>query len=95
MRADALTEMADFIDDDLPAARFEHVDLRHAELRDVDLTSRFRFRGVDLSGVVMRGVALCDVDIHGEVGSTTCTPSGTSTPSSSAAHSAASPGASF
>ena len=26
-----------------------------------------RFRGVDLRGVVTRDVALCDVDIHGEI----------------------------
>jgi hypothetical protein len=48
--------VADFIDKDLRGSRFERVDL-----------SGSRFRSVDMDGVVMRGMALVDVDIYGEI----------------------------
>jgi hypothetical protein len=48
--------VADFIDEDLQAARFENVDLTGA-----------RFRNVDLTGATLRGVLLVDVDIDGDV----------------------------
>jgi DinB superfamily/Pentapeptide repeats (8 copies) len=59
--------VADFVDQDLRDARFEHVTLAGALFRDCDLAGT-RFRGVNLSGVVMRGVELVDVDIYGEIG---------------------------
>ena len=58
--------MAEFTRADLRGSRFERVDLGGAQLRTVDLTDA-RFRGVYLGGVVMGGVELVDVDIHGEI----------------------------
>lgn len=69
--------MADFIGEDLRGSRFERVnldgsrfersDLSDVEFRSLDLVDT-RFRNVDMRRVVMRGVALVDVDIHGEIG---------------------------
>ncbi len=58
--------MPDFFDADLQGSRFERVDLSGAQFRTVDLSDS-QFRAVYLKGAVMRGVALVDVDIHGEV----------------------------
>jgi DinB superfamily/Pentapeptide repeats (8 copies) len=58
--------MADFIHADLTGSRFERVDLTGAEFVGVDLT-RTRFLSVEFNDVVMRGVGLLDVDIHGEI----------------------------
>ncbi|SNY33899.1 DinB family protein [Paractinoplanes atraurantiacus] len=57
--------MADF-EGDLSGSRFEHVDLKRAELRDVDLAGS-RFREVNFYDVTMRGVYIGKVDIDGEV----------------------------
>jgi hypothetical protein len=72
--------MADFIGEDLSGSRFERVnlagsrferiDLSGAEFRSCDIVDT-RFRNVDMNGVVMRGVALMDVDIYGEIGKLT------------------------
>jgi uncharacterized protein YjbI with pentapeptide repeats len=48
--------MADFIDQDLSDARFEHVDL-----------SRARFRAIDFSGARLHSVDLVDVEITGYI----------------------------
>jgi hypothetical protein len=58
--------VADFIDADLPGARFDHTDLSGAQFRSVDLSGA-DFRSVDLTGAVLRGVELVNVDIHGEL----------------------------
>jgi uncharacterized protein YjbI with pentapeptide repeats len=58
--------MADFVGADLRGSRFEEVDLSGADFRSVDL-SYSRFRAVGLHRVVMRGVELVNVDIHGEI----------------------------
>jgi hypothetical protein len=58
--------VADFIDADLPGARFDHTDLSGARFRAVDLSGA-DFRSVDLTGAVLRGVDLTDVDIYGEL----------------------------
>src|SRR3712207_6111218 len=47
-------------------SRFEDVYLTQAEFRDVDL-SNTRFHLVDLTGARIRGAALVDVDISGEI----------------------------
>lgn len=57
--------MPDFIGEDIPGSRFEHVDLSGSEFRAVDL-SRSRFRGIDWNGVVMSGVEFANVRIDGE-----------------------------
>ena len=62
--------MPDFIDADLPGARFENVELGGAQFRRVDLTDA-HFDEVDLTGVVMRDVDLCDVDISAHVSNLT------------------------
>ena len=68
--------MAEFFREDLRGSRFERVDLSGSKFRNVDLSgSEFRtvdltetrFRGAEIGRVVMRGVGLCDVDIHGEI----------------------------
>ena len=58
--------MADFSGDDLHGSRFERVDLTGAHFWGTDL-SQARFRETDMIGVVMRGVALENVEIYGEV----------------------------
>ena len=45
---------------------FEDVYLTDARFRDVDLTNA-RFHLVDLTGVTIRGAALVNVDISGEI----------------------------
>ncbi|XVV14366.1 DinB family protein [Actinoplanes sp. CA-131856] len=57
--------MADF-EGDLSGSRFEHVNLKGAQLRDVDLAGS-RFREVNFYDVTMRGVYIGRVDINGEV----------------------------
>jgi len=58
--------MADFFREDLRGSTFERVDLNGAQFRTADL-SEAQFRNVYLHGVVMRGVELVNVDIHGEI----------------------------
>lgn len=72
--------MADFIGEDLSnsrfervkmdGSRFERVDLSGVEFRSCDIVDT-RFRNIDMNRVVMRGVALMDVDIYGEIGKLT------------------------
>ncbi|MEU4423239.1 DinB family protein [Actinoplanes sp. NPDC024001] len=62
--------MADFAGDDLSGSRFERVSLRDAQFRASDLRGT-RFHAVWLHQVVMRGVELVDVDIHGEIADVT------------------------
>jgi hypothetical protein len=59
--------VAEFIDEDLTASRFERVDLSGAEFRNVKMAGA-RFRVVSMDGVVMRGVELADVEVSGEIG---------------------------
>ena len=58
--------MADFTSEDLTGARFRDVYLTGARFHDVDL-SNARFQLVDLTGVTIRGAALVDMDISGEI----------------------------
>jgi len=58
--------MTDFHQQDLAGSRFEQVHLNDAEFYDVDLSGS-QFREVFFSGVVMRGVALQNVQIDGEL----------------------------
>ena len=58
--------MADFTSENLTGSRFEDVHLTDARFHDVDL-SNARFSLVDLTGVTIRGAALVDVDISGEI----------------------------
>ena len=59
--------MAEFSgDDDLRGSRFDRVDLTEAQFWASDLSGA-RFREVDMIGVVMRGVALGNVDIYGDI----------------------------
>ncbi|HEX8305799.1 MAG TPA: DinB family protein [Jatrophihabitans sp.] len=58
--------MTDFLGEDLTGARFSNVQLTGARFSDVDLTNA-RFQLVDLTGVTIRGAALVDVEISGEV----------------------------
>jgi hypothetical protein len=58
--------MTDFIRQNLTGSRFEDVYLTGAQFHDVDLTNA-RFQLVDLTGVTIRGAAVVDVDISGEV----------------------------
>jgi DinB superfamily/Pentapeptide repeats (8 copies) len=58
--------MADFHRAEMSGSRFQRVDLTGAQFRSVDLTGA-RFTAVGFHRVVMRGVELCDVDIHGEI----------------------------
>jgi uncharacterized protein YjbI with pentapeptide repeats len=56
--------VADFTRTDLSDARFDDVYLTGANFHDVDL-SNARFH--DLTGAVIRGAALVNVDIDGEI----------------------------
>jgi uncharacterized protein YjbI with pentapeptide repeats len=58
--------MADFTHENLTGSRFEDVYLTGARFHDVDLTGA-RFDLVDLTGVTIRGSALVNVDISGEI----------------------------
>jgi uncharacterized protein YjbI with pentapeptide repeats len=58
--------VADFTGENLTGARFEDVYLTDARFHDVDLTNA-RFDLVDLTGVTIRGAAVVDVDISGEI----------------------------
>jgi len=58
--------MTEFREQDLSEARFERVSLRHATLRNVDLTG-VQIRGALFMGNRMRGVELIDVEISGEL----------------------------
>jgi hypothetical protein len=58
--------MTDFAGMEMRDSRFERVDLKGAQFLASDLSGA-RFRGVAMHRVVMRGVELCDVDIHGEI----------------------------
>src|SRR5262245_15637358 len=58
--------MADHSNADLRGSRYDHVDLSGSEFRETDFTDT-RFVGVDFRRVVMRGVALQDLDITGEL----------------------------
>ena len=55
-----------FISQDLSGARFEDVRLNGARFQDVDL-SHARFRLVDLTGASIRGAALVDLDLYGDI----------------------------
>jgi len=52
--------------EDLRGARIEHVYLTDARFHDVDLTGA-RFNLVDLTGVTIRGAAVVNVEISGEI----------------------------
>src|SRR4051794_38333761 len=58
--------MADFSGDELSGSRFDHVDLAGAEFTFADL-SRARLREVDLTGAVVCGAILVDVEIDAEI----------------------------
>jgi uncharacterized protein YjbI with pentapeptide repeats len=58
--------VADFTNENLTGSRFEDVYLTGARFHDVDLTGA-RFDLVDLTGVTIRGSALVNVDISGEI----------------------------
>jgi uncharacterized protein YjbI with pentapeptide repeats len=58
--------VADFTSENLTGSRFEDVYLTGARFHDVDLTGA-RFDLVDLTGVTIRGSALVNVDISGEI----------------------------
>ena len=58
--------MADFTKENLTGSRFEEVYLTGARFHNVDLTDA-RFDLVDLTGVTIRGSALVNVDISGEI----------------------------
>ncbi len=58
--------MTDFIQENLTGSRFEDVYLTDARFHNVDLTNA-RFRLVDLTGVMIRGAALVNADISGEI----------------------------
>jgi uncharacterized protein YjbI with pentapeptide repeats len=58
--------MPDLSHEDLRGVRFEGVEMTEARFRKVDL-ARARFEQVNMSGVVMRGAELFDVDISGEI----------------------------
>jgi uncharacterized protein YjbI with pentapeptide repeats len=58
--------MADFLRADLTGSRFDNVDLSGSEFRSVNLANT-SFRDANLWRVVMNGVYLVDVDIHGEI----------------------------
>jgi uncharacterized protein YjbI with pentapeptide repeats len=60
--------MVEFLKQDLSGARFEDVYLTNAEFHDVDLRNA-RFRLVDLTGASIRGAALVDVELYGELDS--------------------------
>jgi hypothetical protein len=58
--------MADFTHENLTGSRFEDVYLTGARFHNIDLTGA-RFDLVDLTGVTIRGSALVNVDISGEI----------------------------
>jgi hypothetical protein len=58
--------MTEFIKEDLAGSRFEDVYLTGAQFHDVDLTNA-RLHLVDLTGVTIRGAALVNMDISGEI----------------------------
>ena len=58
--------MTEFIRQDLTGARFNDVYLTRARFHDIDLRDA-RFSLVDLSGTVIRGAALVNVEISGEI----------------------------
>jgi len=58
--------MVEFTKENLAGAKFDDVYLTEAVFHDVDL-KRARFQLVDLSGVVIRGAWLKDVEISGDV----------------------------
>ena len=58
--------MTEFIRQDLTGARFDDVYLTRARFHDIDLRDA-RFSLVDLSGTVIRGAALVNVEISGEI----------------------------
>jgi uncharacterized protein YjbI with pentapeptide repeats len=58
--------VTDFIGENLTGSRFEDVYLTEARFHDVDLTNA-RFHLVDLTGATIRGAALVNVDISGEI----------------------------
>ena len=58
--------MTDFINQDLAGSVFEDVHLTGARFHDVDLAGA-DFRLVDLTGARIRGAALMDVDISGDI----------------------------
>ena len=58
--------MAEFIKENLTGSRFEDVYLTDAQFHDVDLRNA-RLHLVDLTGVTIRGAALVNVDISGEI----------------------------
>ena len=58
--------MADFIRENLTGSLFEDVYLTDARFHDVDLTNA-RFSLVDLTGATIRGAALVNVDLSGEI----------------------------
>jgi DinB superfamily/Pentapeptide repeats (8 copies) len=60
------SRVADFTGEDLTGSRFEDVYLTGARFRDVDLRNA-RFQLVDLTGVTIRGAAVVDVDISGQI----------------------------
>src|SRR6266545_4921381 len=59
-------QVADFTGENLTGSRFEDVYLTDARFHDVDLTNA-RFHLVDLTGATIRGAALVNVDISGEI----------------------------
>lgn len=58
--------MNEFIRENLTGARFEDVYLTDARFHDVDLKNA-RFNLVDMSGVVIRGALMVDVEISAEI----------------------------
>lgn len=58
--------MTDFLGEDLSGSRFQDVYLTDAEFREVTFIHA-RFHIVDLTGVRIRGAALINVDISGEI----------------------------
>jgi uncharacterized protein YjbI with pentapeptide repeats len=56
----------DFTGENLSGSRFENVSLTGARFHDVDL-SHARFGLADLTGVTIRGAALVDMDLSGEI----------------------------
>jgi uncharacterized protein YjbI with pentapeptide repeats len=58
--------MAEFIKENLAGSRFEDVYLTGAQFHDVDLKNA-RLHLVDLTGVTIRGAALVNMDIGGEI----------------------------
>ena len=58
--------MTEFKDQDLAGARFERSSLREAVFHDVDLRGA-RFDNVNLNGATIRGAALYDVSLDGDI----------------------------